>query len=484
MSNEKSLKINFFYNIIIQLLQVVTPLIITPYVSRILGVSNVGIYSFVNANTAYFLLLAILGISTYAQLKGARVREDRTELSVLFAEVFFTRLLTVCFSAVLFSVFVILQTEYRCYYYVQFINIVACAFDFMWVFQCVEDFKVVAIRTGIIKSINIILIFMFVNTENDLLSYFLIMALGTIIGNLSVVPLLGKYIRMEAPRSGFINRQLINTFIYFLPTVAAILTSTVDKVMIGYYYPDKFQSGYYEQAYYIENAVFTLFVALNFTMRPRMSYLYARGCYDEIKVKMRKSLNLNLFLSVPTAVGMGILASNYIPWFLGNNYFESVYILYIMIFWVMIKAVSNCLLEQNIVPNGGQLLATKILWVGTIFNILFNLFFIPLYAAKGAAIGSVLSELIILIVTLLACKREVNILALIKKWSKYIILSIPMSIVLIIGTTFLKPRIYNTLILTIVGGAIYLITLAMVKDNLLCEIYDAIKKYRNRNEKQ
>lgn len=478
MAQRKSVKKNFIYNLIIQFLQVLSPLIITPYVSRILGAANIGIYSYVNANTAYFLLLAVLGMTTYAQLQGAKYRDNRKALSKLFSEVFWTRIITVFVSSLLFLCFISFQEQYKVYYYIQIINIFSCALDFIWLFQSVEDFKIVAIRTAIIKFLNVVLVFVLIKCKDDLMLYFVIQAIGVLLGNLSVLPLIKQYIEYIKPQRGFLKENLKSTSIYFLPTIAAVLTATVDKQMIGWFYSDKVESGYYEQAYYIENAVYTIFIALNYTMRPRMSYLYAKGLYVEIKDRMKKSLEFVLLLSIPLAFGVGILSKNYIPWFLGEHFGPVVDILHVMIAWIIVKAISNCLLDQNIVPNDGQLLATKIIWIGTIFNIIFNALLIPKFAAKGAAIGSALSETVILLITLWVSKESINIKKTCIRILYYFAIVIPMVVILIIGVRKLSPSILNTISMTIICGLVYFGMLLLTRNKLLKETLKVVYVHR------
>ena len=77
---EKSLKINMILNAIKGIMSIVFPLISFPYVSKILGVENIGRYNFSNSIINYVVLFAGLGISTYAIREGARLRNDKEEI--------------------------------------------------------------------------------------------------------------------------------------------------------------------------------------------------------------------------------------------------------------------------------------------------------------------------------------------------------------------------------------------------------------------
>ena len=78
---QKSIKTNFVFNFIKVLLSLIFPLITFPYASRILLPEGIGKVDFANSIIAYFILIASLGINTYAIREGAKVRDDKEKLS-------------------------------------------------------------------------------------------------------------------------------------------------------------------------------------------------------------------------------------------------------------------------------------------------------------------------------------------------------------------------------------------------------------------
>ena len=90
----KSIKKNFIYNFIHQVLLLVSPLVVTPYVSRVLGVGTVGLYSYAESMAAYFVITAALGTATYGQRSIGYVQDDKEARSRAFWEIFLLRFLT------------------------------------------------------------------------------------------------------------------------------------------------------------------------------------------------------------------------------------------------------------------------------------------------------------------------------------------------------------------------------------------------------
>ena len=69
---KRSIKLNAILNGFRSILNILFPVITFPYVSRILSVKGIGIYNFSSSIVSYFLLIAALGINTYAIREGAK----------------------------------------------------------------------------------------------------------------------------------------------------------------------------------------------------------------------------------------------------------------------------------------------------------------------------------------------------------------------------------------------------------------------------
>ena len=78
---QKSLGINALLNGIRNILNLMFPLITFPYISRILSVSGIGIYNFSTIYVSYFILIAGLGVTTYAIREGAKYRDNKDKIS-------------------------------------------------------------------------------------------------------------------------------------------------------------------------------------------------------------------------------------------------------------------------------------------------------------------------------------------------------------------------------------------------------------------
>lgn len=79
-----SIKKNFIYNAILTMSGYIFPLIIYPYISRVLGVANIGACNFVDSIVEYFTIISMMGMNTIGIREIARCKGDRNRLNYVF----------------------------------------------------------------------------------------------------------------------------------------------------------------------------------------------------------------------------------------------------------------------------------------------------------------------------------------------------------------------------------------------------------------
>lgn len=411
-----NLKLNYIYNLLYQVISILIPFVTMPYVSHVLGAENVGIYSFVNANANYFILLGVFGLTTYSQYEVAKKRDNLTELKQFCTESFLTRCVTVIISCTIYVILYVFcgDTGYRLYYMIQLISVLSYAIDVSWIYQGLESFKTLTLRNLFVKGVGAVSIFLFVKERNDLWKYIAINAIAIMGGNVIVFPQVRRYFDKQYLAIRQVWKHIKKTSIFFIPSIASTMISTIDKLMIGWFTETRVENGYYEQAYNIELMIFMLFASLSITMRPRMAYLFKRKETKMIELLMQKSLSFVLFLALPVSVGIFSIADLFVPWYFGMEFQKVAVLLKIMSGWILIKSISNCLLEQAIVPNDGQVLATKLIWVAAICNVGLNAVLIPRHYSIGATVASLITEMILLVLVMIVLKGKVSYKGLLK----------------------------------------------------------------------
>lgn len=137
---QKSIKKNYIYNLTYQILLLITPLITTPYLSRILGADGIGTCSYVQSISSYFVLFATLGLTTFGQRETSYVQDDRKKRTILFWETNIIELFASALCIIAYVVFSSIQQN-RNLYLVLVLNLVSVILNISWFFQGMEEFR-------------------------------------------------------------------------------------------------------------------------------------------------------------------------------------------------------------------------------------------------------------------------------------------------------------------------------------------------------
>ena len=475
MKNRKVAE-SYFFSLMYNFLSILTPLITAPYVARVLEPDGIGIYSLTLNNVNYLVVLGVLGLGTYGQFEIAKVKDSLQDRSKIFFEILFTRLITHSISLIGFIMLIYEVQEYKVMYFIQGVILISSMFDVTWFFQGIEEFKKIALRNTVVKVVNVILIFLFVQNKSDLVIYTIIFVGCNLVGNLCFVPILKNYLCKINYNTLKFRPHINSALIFFVPSVAAMLGSSVDKTMIDLFNKLPEENGYYAQASKIENLFFTMFSSLNLVMRSRMAYLFSNAKSDDIKQLMHKSLRFVVFLSFPIAFGMAGLADNFVPWFFGDGYEKVATLMMIFAGWMIFKPISNCVLEQDIMASGRQKVFNTIIWIGAISNIVLNLILIPLFASIGAAIASVASEFIIFLVTMLKCSENVKLGEILQSSKNNLIAAMLMFMAMLSVSLMIDIPIFITVLQGVLGLIVYIFVLYLLEDQMCKDLLAVVLK--------
>ena len=184
----KSENNNFIMNVVYQLLIYIFPLITTPYISRVLGVNNIGIYSYTYSIVNFFMLAAMLGMNNYGNREIARIRDDQTQMNRKFSSMYGLQLVTSTVTLAVYIFYVVfICRRYREIAAIHSIFLISTCFDVNWFYFGLEKFKLTISRNVLIRVISLVLIFFCVRTRNDLWIYTSIMGSATLISQLYLI---------------------------------------------------------------------------------------------------------------------------------------------------------------------------------------------------------------------------------------------------------------------------------------------------------
>lgn len=453
---KKSVAKNYLYNLSFQILQLITPLVLTPYLSRTLGAEGIGTYGYVQSIVVIFMLFGTMGINMYAQREIAYVQDDIEKRSCIFFEIVILRAISVILAYLFYFIFFMRSGKDITVYKIASIEIVASMFEISFFFQGIYNFKVTVFRNIIIKIISIILIFTFVKTKSDINIYIFILCGMMLVGNLSIWFYLPKEIVIPKLLKLRPFRHLKATLALFLPQVAMQIYTVLDKTMLGIL-SNKTQVGYYESIQKIVVVSMTVVTSLGSVMLTKIANTLAMKDKNEVKNSILNAFHFVFFLATPMMLGMISIAPQLVPWFLGKDFVDSIILLKMIAPLILISGLSNVLGMQYLVPSKKHKIYTYAVFTGAIANALLNFSLIPYFKAVGATIATITAETLVLVVEIYFVRKEFRFWNIVKSNCKFILASVMMYFVL--STILINV---NFFIKIIAGGIIYILICAIL----------------------
>ena len=479
-----SIRRNFVYKLLYEILALAAPLITAPYVSRVLGAEGVGIYSYSQSCIAYFTMFAVLGTNIYGMREIARCRDDKTVYSKKFWEIEILTVITSTVCVILWVGITIQSTEYKPYFLALVPTLFASMFDISWFYTGQEAVGYTVFWNAICKIAGVVLIFSFIKSEDDVVAYIMLNSLILMFGNLSMWIFLPKFLVRVSVKSLRIWHHFKETLIYFIPTIATSIYTVLDKTLIGLITNDAYQNGFYEQATKIINIAKTAsFVALNSVMGARLAYLFAENKIEEAKSKIKTAMNMILLLTIGSMFGVVAIASDFVPVFFGEGYEPVIDLLYLMAPLIVIIGISNCIGTQYYTPIGKTKIASLYMIAGSVVNLILNILFIPVLGAKGAVIGSIGAEAVITMLFVHFDERYITWKYLLMIGYKKVIAGLLM--LLMIRTMSLNLNLSGIVLVcvqVIVGILTYFLMLLLLRDSMIqrfvTELLNRMKGYK------
>ena len=441
-----SIKRNFAYQMVYEILIIVLPIITSPYIARVIGAEGLGVYSYSYSVAFYFVLVSMLGIKNYGNRVIAQTRDDPQELDVAFTSIIYVHIIVsvICtIGYIIYSCFLVPEGK-RLYAIIQLAYVVSGIFDISWFYFGIERFKTTVVRNITVKIATVACIFIFVRGKDDLWIYCLIMSLGNLISQLLLWVPLKRYVRFKKPKWAEMQIHFKPLFILFVPAVAISLYKYMDKIMLGNM-SNNMELGFYENAEKIVNVPLTIIGAFGTVMLPKMANLMYHRNKELASRYMLESMRYVMCMAFALAFGLAAVARVFAPVFWGNEFIPSGTIIIGLSITVPFISFANVIRTQYLIPmeRDKEYLISVI--AGAIVNLIINSMLIPGLRAVGATIGTIAAEAVVCLIQVWAMRKEIAI-------SEYIKNSVP----------FLLFGLMMFVIVWMIGqrGAISVITLA------------------------
>lgn len=479
---------NYLYNLLYQIFVILVPLITAPYISRILGADNIGIYSYTLSVSTYFIVAGNLGFPLYGQREIAYHSQNEEARSRLFFEIASIRCITVSIALLLYvGVIIFVAKDNKEIFFIQSIGIIANIIDMSWLFQGLEEFRITVIRNIFIKLLSVAGLFIFVKTYHDLPVYTLIICVSNLLGNGFLLVDLRRHIKFNHSKVVFSNfsSHIRAAVVLGIPYYITSFYAIIDKTMIGTICERYSEVGYYEQSQKIVTFALAIVTSLGTVFMPRLAKEYQNKNVGNISKYLNTGIEIVELLAFPIFIGMFVLGKMIVPWFFGKGYERVGDLILIFAPLIVIMGVGNFIGNQYLVAAKKEKCLTITIAVGIVLNLVFNALLIPHFASCGAAVATIISEIVKLMIQIIISKDMISIKKFIWNGGRYGVDAMIMGIVLYIvkQNILTEPTFINTVMLVVLGIIVYLTILVFTKNVFILKGLEGLRGIRKRKRK-
>lgn len=461
MIKKQSVKNNFIFQFIYQALILIVPLVVSPYLTRTLGDSALGTYSYVNSIAYYFVMIANLGILKHGQRIIAQKSKDEIELRKTFWSLFFLHAITsiVCLVIYLIIFGIVLDSD-RIVYLIQSLYVASALFDITWLFYGLENFKSVVIRNAIVKIVECVLIFALVKNSKDLYLYTFIACGSLLLGQLIMIPQAMKTVKPI--KFNWENcKEHIKPLLFFSISVIAVSAYTVfDKTLLGWM-TTKENVAYYEYANKIISLPRTFVTIIGTVMFPRACKMASEEKTEEQKRYLKISLLVVAFIGMASLFGLASISKQFSILYYGETFATSGDVMVAMCAVPLIIGLGDIVRTQYLIPNHMDKEYTICIVLNAVVNLILSASLIPVIGIYGAVVGTCAAELFGCVFQIIICRKFISPLEIVKALIPFTISGAVMFVAIKLVAVCLDQGIVSLLIQVGVGAFIFVFLSAL-----------------------
>lgn len=466
-------------------LTVLVPLITFPYTSRIFLTEGSGQISFVSSVVQIFTLFASLGFYTYGVREGAKIRDNREKFSKFGQELLFINTVATVTAYAVFLPCVFFLPSFQPYRTLllirgPMIGIYALGMD--WVFGANEDYVYIAWRQIASQLFSIAALFLFIHDAEDIYLYVFLNTFTNFMIFVWSILHSRKYLFYK-PRRNFdyhILTHLPPIFMLFATALASKVYTSIDTLLLGFMATDH-NVGLYSAAVKINTVLITFFSAMSPVFIPRLIRYIENNSFASYCSLLKRILGLIIGLGLPAVVGIELLSEQIIRIIADRSFAPAMITMRILAPIILLNACVHVLYYDVLVLHEKEKSVLLCTLLGAGINLVISFLLIPAFAENGAAVGSVISEFITLLVAAVVCVRlDRRILHAMPGIKNYII-----GALLIVGwclfcTHFIGNLFLQTFVAIAGSVGLYFLALILLKDFIGAEIVTQGRKMLNK----
>jgi O-antigen/teichoic acid export membrane protein len=480
----KSISKNAFFNAILNMCNLILPIIVTPMVTRALSTSENYYISQGETFNTILVAFASFGVYRYGLREISKVREDKKKLSQTFTSLF---MITTVSTIVVFIMYMILLFEvygnnpayYTCV--ILGFNIAFNLFYVEWVNEALEDYEFITVKTMIVKIIYSIIVILVMRNNDNILFYIYWGAAINILNNLLSYFYVKRKIKFDF--SDFQLKQYLKPMFFgTMLSNTGLLYTYSDRLLIIRYSSEGDLSSYgiSQKATLIINAL--MLTIIQVTM-PRLSNNLGNNNKDTYINLLNRIIKIYFLFLFPASIGL-FCVSKQVIWIYKPEFIPWASLMAVFSLYMLTVGVQGVISNQIIYLNKKEKEDVKIFFIGGICNLAINgvLLLANMFTGTNSLIATIISNVIVIILEYRIVKTQIKLdIRLFSfenvKYFYYSLLFIPISFAI---NQLIPSIIISCLLDVVVCGLVYLAILVITKDTTFFEVCDrAIGKLKS-----
>lgn len=482
---------NGIYAVVAKLYGMAVPIIVLPFVLRTLGVESYGKVSYVQSVVAYFILLSTLGIQNYAFRECSTIRDNKKQLAQKVSQIFTISVILTVISTVAFLFYILLVQDARDEYQLNLIyslSIVGGSLMMDWLYNSLERFDLVSIRDIIAKTVYLVLCFIFIHRSEDYVIYAFFVVLSQ-----PIIPMVINFISIRKGLFGFVPKLMFNNNLHDgfvavlylgLMTLGSKLFSSTDTILVKWLTCGNTDEavGLYNSGILIPLVIEQLLFVVASVGSPRLFMYIAKGDEESAADITNKMSNIMYFLVVPAVLTCIFFPEEILTLLGGKEYLKAAHILQIYSLLLFLVVGITLAGTRTYIARKKEKKLFTILMCMALVNIILDYMFIGLWDIVGAAIATVVSNILLMTIEL----------SLEKSWhfvftrDKIVYLggAILIAVIFMFSKEYLPVQNIQVLFISLpISALLYALYLRLVREDTIMMSLTVINNYLNNRKK-
>jgi O-antigen/teichoic acid export membrane protein len=386
----RQIKLNILSKGLLSILNIAIPILIGPYILRVLDIDLYTEFTKATSLLAWFLPFAVFGVNIYGLREISRLKTDGQKVDALFSEFFSINTATSFITSIAYITIALLGKQHFAIYLIISSEILFSFLGVEYVNEAFENYGFILYKNIVLRLIYLVLVFLFIKDSYDIIRFALISAGYAITNNLLSFFYVKRSISFKRPCVKHIWDTLKNLFPVLILTNSSMLYTTLDRFFLSLFV-SSYDITYYSISQNMLLAILNVFLSIILVSIPRLTFYYSNKTGFEYEDLLKKSASLFYLCVIPSCIGISLLADKIMFLYGGIKYSSAGPVLSIFSLRYILFAIDSVASKQILFIAGKEKLLTKIFFIGGGVNIIGNT--LLLFFGKLSAVNTVLTTM-------------------------------------------------------------------------------------------